>query len=779
MKGFIVYPTYEVKDSQAKVKIFGRLENGETFLSIHPTDPYFFIRQEDMEDARVIAEKFPFEVKAEKTELKNFNREPVSKITLTNPKNVPDIRDKLHDNEIPTYEADVRFVYRYFIDEEIRGSMEIEGDYEDDEEHDARVDRVYVDPDINPTSWTPNLKTLSFDIETDKEGEQLYSISLYTGEYENCLIKSEDEFENAESYPNELQLLKRFRELVLKLDPDIITGWNVIDFDLDFLEEKFKEYNLKFDLGRTDKKCTLRRYSSFMRDSTADFPGRQILDGIHLMRISFVRLEDHKLDTAAKEYLDEEKIIEGDDKYDQIEDAYQNDQDKLIKYNLKDAKLVYDILEESGVLPLTIQRSLITGMQLDRVKSSIASLDNLYLTELRNRGYVAPTRDYRSKGERITGGHVMESKPGIYDYVIVCDFASLYPSIMRTFNIDPLTYVQPSKEEEFSDLIEAPNGAKFRRESGIIPDLLQELWERRDEAKAKNNDLASYAIKVLMNSVFGVLANPNCRFYNFEMANAITHFGQHIIKLTAEKIREKGYDVIYGDTDSIFIDLDVDNYDKSQKIGLEIEEYINKFFKDHVREKHDLKSYIQMEFEKTYRKFFMPKTRGSQSGAKKRYAGVVTDGEEEDMEVVGLEIVRRDWTDLAKEFQKGLLKRIFAEEDPKEFVSEFVERLKDGKLDDLLVYRKALRKSPEDYVKTTPPHVKAARKMENIESNIIEYVQTVGGPEPVNSVEHTIDYDHYLEKQLKPIADQILQFYGLKFDDVLKGTHQTSLGGFA
>jgi DNA polymerase-2 len=483
------------------------------------------------------------------------------------------------------------------------------------------------------------------------------------------------------------------------------------------------------------------------------------------------------LDTAAKEFLDEGKDIEGFDKYEQLRDAYHNDTQTLIDYNIKDAQLAYDIIYEAGVLQLTIQRSLIAGMELDRVKASVASLDNLYLRALRERGYVAPTNHYKSRERRITGGHVMKSVPGLFDYVIVCDFASLYPSIMRTFNIDPLSYVSP--DEACDDCIEAPNGARYRREKGIIPDLLEQLWNKRDQAREEGNELQSNAIKVLMNSVFGVLANPNCRFYNFEMANSITTFGQHLLKVTAEQIEDEGYDVIYGDTDSIFVDLDVTSYDTASEIGHRIESYVNSFFDSYVEDEFGVESYIKLEFEKTYRKFFMPKIRGKESGAKKRYAGeiVYEDGTME-MDYVGLEIVRRDWTDLAKEFQAGLIRKVFDDEDYRSFVKEYVDDLKAGELDDKLTYRKGLTKAPEDYVKTTPPHVKAAMKMDEVDTSVIEYIQTVDGPEPVEGVEHSIDYEHYIEKQLKPIANQVLLFFDTRFDDVLKGTHQASLDGF-
>ena len=147
----------------------------------------------------------------------------------------------------------------------------------------------------------------------------------------------------------------------------------------------------------------------------------------------------------------------------------------------------------------------------------------------------------------------------------------------------------------------------------------------------------------------------------------------------------------------------------------------------------------------------------------------------ERMDFTGLEFVRRDWTEVSKKFQLTLLDKIFHEQEVGEYVKEFVKDLKKGKYDDLLIYRKALRKNTEDYTKTTPPHVKAARKLGKITSNIIDYVITTEGPEPIQKVEHTLDYDHYIEKQIKPIADSVLLFFDQDFDDLISGSKQKNL----
>lgn len=767
--GFILYPTYTIEEDQPIVQLYGKLENGETFRADIEQTPHFFVAQDDLEAAKNI-----LDLKTEKTTLKTLEGEPVVKVFARSPKDVPQMRQKLQDANIVCYEADIRFAYRYLIDKRITGDCVVKGEYEKG----THVDRVYTNPEILPGNWNGTLKTLSIDIETDKKAGTLWSVSVTDGKTAQSLILQR-ECDNATRCETEKELLEELNKLIKTYDPDIITGWNVIDFDLKVLKEHYEREGVNWDWARDSKDCSLRIQSDFLRDSSANIPGRQVLDGIHLLKTNFVKLDSYTLESAAQHYLGDGKLFKGKQRYEHIEDAYNNRPQELIEYNRKDAQLVLDILEESGTLTLTIERSRITGMQLDRVRASIASLDMLYLPRLREQGYVAPTAGYQQKTESITGGFVMESQPGIYDYVIVCDFKSLYPSVMRTLNIDPLDYrpkkTIPQSSEEY---IRAENGAVFVNGVGILPTLLQDLWDAREAARKQGNELARYAIKILMNSFFGVLASPNCRFFSMDIANAITHTCQHIIKKTAEVVGEQGYEVIYGDTDSIFINLKVDTEEEANARGEKIAKDMNEWLQDYVLERYKTKGFLELEYEKTFIRFLMPRTRGG-GASKKRYAGLVRtkDGGQK-VEFTGLEFVRRDWTDLAKEFQLGILDRVFRKENPQEFIKTFADDLKNGKHDDLLVYRKALRKKLSDYTKTTPPHVKAARLLDEVTSNIIEYVQTVDGPEPVSKQVHSIDYEHYLEKQLRPIADSILVFYDTNMEDVIKGTEQTGLFDF-
>ncbi len=765
MKSFILYPTYRIINGKPHVLLFGKLENGQSFLTINSFRPYFYIRESDVSS-------LPKEYEYTKTNFKNFNEEKLVKIYTEEPADVPQLRKYLERSGVECYEADIRFAYRFLIDNDIKSAIEIK---EENYEQNEYVDRIYYEPTITPTHFTPNLNVMSIDIETSTDGKKLYSISMYSENFQKALIVSKKKVKNAIVFKDEESLLEKFKEIILEEDPDVITGWSVIDFDLNFLKEKFKEHSISFVLGRTNQQCKIKLESDFFKTSKSDFQGRLVLDAISLLKGSFIQLENYKLSTAASHFLNQEKLIDDYNKVEEIESMYKKNPEKLIEYNMKDAQLVLDIIKKTRVLDLTIHRSLLTGMPLDRVSASIASFDSLYLRKLKERNYAAPSVSFKNKEERITGGYVMDSIPGIYENIIILDFKSLYPSIIRTFNIDPLTFVGKISGK---NLIIAPNRAAFKKDPGLLPEIISSLMEEREKVKKEKDELTSHAIKILLNSMFGVTANPSFRFFNTDMANAITYFGQFLIKMTAEEIKKKGYEVIYQDTDSVFIKSGIEIYEDAEIEGRKLTVVINRFFEKYIENTYGVKNHLELEFEKVYKMFIMPKIRGAETGAKKRYAGLrVIDGKEK-IEFVGMESRRRDWTELSKKFQYELLDRVFHKKEISEYVKKFISEVREGKYDDMLVYRKSLRKKEEEYIKTTPPHVKAARKLKKINSTIIEYVITEDGPEPLQNRKHKIDYKHYINKQLKPIADSILVFYNKKFEDMIKGNKQTNIFNF-
>jgi DNA polymerase-2 len=765
MKGFIVYPAYKNIKGNSHIVMYGRLENGESFAAIKKYSPYFFIKEKD---ANRLKNK-----ECISTKLKTFEGKKVLKLEFSTQSELREFKDSIAE-DFDTYEADIRCQYRFLFDKKIRMSIDIEGEYDSSHEN---VDRVYIEPEIKEIAYIPkNLKVLSIDIETSSNGKDLYCIGLYSKDYKKVLLKSDKQIVGAVSYKTESDLLDSFREEILSFDPDIITGWNVIDFDFNFIREKFKEHEIPFTLNRDNSVSKLRIEKDFFKASKADFEGRVVLDGIELMKTSFIKVDDYKLNTAAKKVLGKTKLIEntGIDKGEEIDFIYKNNLKKLVDYNLMDCILVYDILYKGTLLDLTIQRSLITGMPLDRVSASIASLDSLYLPKARERGLVCPTSIFKIKEKSITGGYVMSSKSGIYNNTIILDFKSLYPSLIRTFNIDPASFSQ----KKIKNSIKSPAKVYFKKEMGILPEIIQELWKHRESARKDKNELARWAIKILMNSFFGVLANPNCRFFNPEIANSITLFGQETLKRTKTILEKKKYDVIYQDTDSNFVNSKLEDYEEAVNLGKKLEKEINSNFDNYIKKKYGVKSFLEIEFEKCYLRFLMPKVRSGKTGAKKRYAGLLLKEGKEEIQFVGLEVMRSDWTKVAKEFQKKLFDKIFHKEDPTKFINCYVKDLQNGKFDDKLVYIKSLRKKPEEYIKITPPHVKAARKLKEIKSFKIEYLMTVDGPEPKEELKHRLDYEHYIDKQIKPIANAVLEFYGISFKEVIEGKKQKSLFDF-
>jgi DNA polymerase-2 len=130
---------------------------------------------------------------------------------------------------------------------------------------------------------------------------------------------------------------------------------------------------------------------------------------------------------------------------------------------------------------------------------------------------------------------------------------------------------------------------------------------------------------------------------------------------------------------------------------------------------------------------------------------------------------------VSKRFQLGLLERVFRDEPVEQFVRGFLGDLRDGRFDAELAYRKAVRKDLDAYTKTTPPHVRAARKQERRSGHIVAYTMTLNGPEPLGAATAAPDYGHYIEHQLKPVADAILRFLGTDFDTVIGAQRQLAL----
>lgn len=669
-------------------------------------------------------------------------------------------REQMFRQNIRLYESDVKPHDRFLMERFITAPFEALGEPVQKPGY-----LELVNPRLRPTDFEPQLSYLSLDIETDGIDGEILSIAVSNQAQEQVLMQGLAADWSTDLpvrwYPDEHALLQGFFQLFRELDPDLILGWNLINFDLDYIERRSRRYRMPFALSRGGENAAILQPRQPGQTRIASIPGRVALDGIDNLRSAFWKFDSFELGFVAHQLLDRKKLIENsDNKISEIKRLYREDRPALAAYNLEDCRLVDSIFEHTDLINFAMQRTRMTGLSLGRLGGSVAAFDNLYLPRLHRAGAVAYDVGAIRHNEHSPGGYVMTSQPGLYDNVLVLDFKSLYPSIIRTFQVDPLGLARPGE-----DPVPGFLNATFSRNESILPRIITELWQQRDEAKRQNNKPLSQAVKIIMNSFYGVLGSNGCRFYDPRLASSITRRGHAIIQRSRDYIEREGHRVIYGDTDSVFVLLGPGyNEDRARERGGELAQALNRWWTDKIRHDFDLASYLEIEFETHFIRFLMPKIRGADTGSKKRYAGYVRDAKGDfDLVFKGLESVRSDWTPLAQAFQRELYRRVFFEEPWEQFVADTVEQVISGRLDEQLVYRKRLRQPLDAYRRNVPPHVQAARKMDN-PGRWISYVVTLNGPEPISNRLSPLDYEHYLDRQLKPVAVGILQFIGGSFD---------------
>lgn len=792
-------------------------EVGPLKVIINGQQPVFFIRQLDMARATEWLVRASG-VTIKPLALKNFENEAMAGVYFNSQQQFYRGRDILQQNTIRCLEADVRAPERYLTERFLTGPVCI---------HVDETAAVLVNPRITPDVYRPALKLMSFDIETDYSTDALFSIAFVTDEHKRVLMVGEDVHarvdlsdeagaaENAgksnpiEYLADETALIKRFLVWVQQIDPDGFIGWNVINFDFRFLQKKCDQLKIQFTMGRENSRIVWRKAQGESERYFLLIPGRVVLDGIDTLKSATYSFASFSLESVAGELLGRGKLIHdaldqpeqnketlpnkvlnnkaGHDplfKAKEIRRQFKEDKASLAAYNLEDCQLVWDIFEKTDLVNFAIERSRLTGLEMDRIGGSVAAFDNLYLPRLHRKGYVAPNIGDYEGGQSAPGGYVMNSQPGMHNSVLVLDYKSLYPSIIRTFNVDPYARIAALQEPE-SDTIPGFDGARFSKTEYILPDIIKALWQARDEAKQDKNKALSQAIKIIMNSFYGVLGTPGCRIHDSRLTSSITKRSHELIQHTVNLIEDEGYAVIYGDTDSVFVSLNqaVDNA-SADSVGNRLVTMINNYWKEYLADVFGIESCLEMEYETHFNKFFMPTIRGSEKGSKKRYAGlVVDDAGKQQLIYKGLETVRTDWTEMAREFQQELYQRIFNNQPYEDYIRLTVNALNAGKFDERLVYRKRLRQKLSDYQKNIPPHAQAAIKAEKDfaekdapsrykRAGWIEYVITVNGPETLECFTSAINYPHYIEKQLTPIADTILASLGSSMEAIFQDQYE-------
>ncbi|CRM00264.1 DNA polymerase II [Pseudomonas sp. 31 E 6] len=711
-------------------------------------------------------------------QLCDFHHRPVLGLYTRQHRQLMDVEKRLRAAGVDVYEADVRPPERYMMERFITAPVWFGGTPD--------AAGTLCDAQMKPApEYRPPLKLVSLDIETTAQGD-LYSIALEgCGERQVYMLGPPNQTTavdfKLDYCDTRAQLLERLNQWLATFDPDAIIGWNVVQFDLRVLHEHAQRLKVPLMLGRGDEPMAWREHGS-RNHYFAAAAGRLIIDGIEALRSATWSFESFSLENVSQTLLGEGKDISTPyQRMDEINRMFAEDKPALARYNLKDCELVTRIFEKTDLLKFLLERASVTGLPADRNGGSVAAFTHLYMPLMHRQGFVAPNLGDKPP-EASPGGFVMDSRPGLYESVLVLDYKSLYPSIIRSFLIDPVGLIEGLKHPDDSDSVEGFRGARFSRTRHCLPSIVAGVSEGREVAKREHNAPLSQALKIIMNAFYGVLGSSGCRFFDTRLASSITMRGHQIMRQTRQLVEAQGHEVIYGDTDSTFVWLgSAHSQEDASRIGQALVKHVNDWWREHLQTAFGLQSALELQYETHFTRFLMPTIRGAEEGSKKRYAGLVTraDGGEE-MIYKGLEAVRSDWSPLARRFQQELYQRIFHRQPHQDYIRDYVRRTLSGEFDELLIYRKRLRRQLNDYERNVPPHVRAARLADEYNDRLgrprqyqrggwISYVISVNGPEPLEVRQAPIDYDHYVTRQLQPVADAILPFVNDDFGTLVGG----------
>lgn len=778
-RGFILTRHWRDAPEGTEVSFWLATDAGARQLRVPHQDSVAFIPEEQRPLAEALLRR-ERDVELRPLALCDFRHRPVMGLYSRSYRRLLDCARLLREAGVDVYESDIRPPERYLMERFITAPVSFSDA--------SGGDGASIDAQLKPApDYRPKLRLVSLDIETTARGE-LYSIALEGCSQRQVYMLGPENGQGTtvdfslQYCDSRRELLERLNDWFAEHDPDAIIGWNLVQFDLRVLRDHSQRLQVPLRLGRGGTEMEWREHGGRGNHYFAAAAGRLIIDGIEALRSATWSFPSFSLENVAQTLLGEGKAIDNPyQRMAEIDRMFAEDKPALARYNLKDCELVTRIFARTELLTFLLERATVTGLAADRSGGSVAAFEHLYLPLMHRQGFVAPNLGERQP-EASPGGFVMNSQPGLYESVLVLDYKSLYPSIIRTFLIDPVGLIDGLRQPDDEQSIPGFRGARFSRTRHCLPAIVERVWEGRETAKREHNKPLSQALKIIMNAFYGVLGSSGCRFFDTRLASSITLRGHEIMRRTRELIEAQGHAVIYGDTDSTFVWLrKAHSDDEAALIGRQLVQHINDWWRVYLQSEYGLGSALELQYETHFRRFLMPTIRGAEEGSKKRYAGLITRPDGSDgMVFKGLETVRTDWSPLAQRFQQELYQRIFHRQPHGEYVRDYVRRTLAGELDELLIYRKRLRRRLDDYQRNVPPHVRAARLADDYNDRQgrprqyqnggwISYLMTVAGPEPLETRSSAVDYDHYVTRQLQPVADAILPFVGDDFASLVDG----------
>ena len=730
------------------IRIYGRDRWGRP-MALWDADfyPYFYLANPRPADKRLLAAGGAEIV--DYVDLEHYSKKHnCAKVRVRSPSDIPRLRDKLKVRMRMVFSADILYPFRYLYDKEIGPFVNVTFTEENEVKNIERC-----------SAFQPKLKVMTFDIEASLRTKELYCIAAQINGEKGVVFDG-----------GEKEQIDNFCEWVRKEDPDIINGYNIIGFDIPFLLKVCERVGTTFAIGkngeqpwsRENKKMTYQRMREWF------LTGRIVVDTWQQVKQELKPIHEslgfvgELLEAGSKDNIDASRI----------EDEWKNRRQEVIDYCIQDVNVTYNVFMHDKIASLdkSLAMSQACDLPLEHCFSPKTSrlTDSILIRRFDKQGIAVPTNDWETKGDKIKGATVFDvASPGVFKDIAIMDFKSMYPSVIIKNNICPSTYV--NRVNDNIEHIESPIGAYFRQDKkGILPEVLKELWEWRDSTKLeiKNNgdyfDRLQYSIKVLMNSFYGVMASDFYRFTNPLIGGSVTAFAREGIQKVYDKLNAGNYEVIYGDTDSVFVDL---NGDDPFEVAKELS-----------------KEGLEMEVEKILRTFFT-------HGAKKRYAAMVQ-WPKESFYVMGYELKRGDSFKLQREGLEKVL-RIILDGDPDQafrYVSSIVKKIRNGNIDleDLIITKNV--RNPKDYKNPdSMPGVQAAMKLKArgfpwLAGTKVSWIVTNAKKSPqevepyIDNAELNIrpDLDYYSERLVRTISDIAGVF---EWDDIgiASGTKQLKL----
>jgi DNA polymerase I len=760
------------EDDQLSVELYGKVDDGRSLVARYVGfEPYFHLVEPD-DDALETLRKDPDVRRVERIEL--FHRgklRKAAKVVVRFPWLVPDFRSRLR-RQFEVLAADIPFHHRFIYDHDLNACVQIVGE---ETKGSYRTDLV-VDiasrgggPDIsNLEPFNPSLKVLSFDIENSISDGHILTICY--------VIRENGELrEGAPLHGTEREIIDAFTEVIQNEDPDVITGSNIDNYDIPTVMERAKACSsgrLAWGRDLGEPRRTGQRGWKVT--------GRLVVDAWWAAKMA-LRPKQETLNYVAKLALGEEKMDVDPSKMDE---EWERDRDKVMRYCIKDAELALRILEHVGSLRRTMDLAAVSKLPMEDVQTSGNStlIDSILIREADRVpapfgpvGVPLTSRLDDDEDEAIEGGYVHTIEPGLYHWVIVLDFKSMYPSLIISKNI---CFTTLSDDGE----IVSPSGARFlsrERRTGLLPGILSDLMAQRDDIKRRmkasdDPDERRYynglqeAVKILMNAFYGVFASSFYRFTDRNIGSAITSFARETTKTLIKRLEEHGIKVIYSDTDSLFIQSPYDNLDETVKFGTEIADRFSR-------------EISQMEFEKVFESLF--------SHAKKRYVGRSV-WPTEGMIVRGYEIRRTDSFNLQSELLTEVFEKILdgAPEEGVRVAREAVSRALECKVpvEDLVISRTCKTfssyKDPDSQANVQTAKKLMAMGYDFVPGMKVSWVVTDSRKTPQEvepyisgrPFEHRPDCRYYAER-LAQTAARATEVFGWGEKDLMTGSQQATL----